>query len=312
MRKLIKFLCVFLCITLICGVALVSVNAEELPEENEEVVEEPSIDGEQTPEEPVITYPCSVSLSYIEHGEITFSKTEGEIGEIIEVYNTPDFLYDLTQLTVNGIALTPDEYGVYSFALIEGENVVSAKFEVSNEKLEQVAKLLDQIKEGNWEEIFSISNLFQLISWTITTLCASGFFVSLYKSKKFKEITPKEIAKQVDEKINSVLDERLSTFLKDVFTPYNEKMIGKFDSMESSTKTMVRCFILMQENTPESRLAILKELNNLNKDETGLLALQVKELIAEEVKKQEEKSKSLTETLEELKVETSNNNVPHL
>lgn len=265
-------------------------------------VEEPEVE---------IVYPCSVYLSYIENGTITFSKTEGEVGEVIEVYNTPDFLYDLTQLTVNGIALTPDEYGVYSFALIEGENVVSAKFEVSNEKLEQVADLLNKVKEGSWEEIFTVSNLMQLISWIITTCCASGFFVTLYKSKKYKQLTPQEIAKQVDEKINSVLDNKLSSFLENTFGPFNANMLDKFSSMENSTKTMVRCFILMQENTPESRLAILKELNSLNNNETGQLTLQVKELIAAEVKKQEKENKSLSEALEELKTETTTT-VTHL
>lgn len=262
-------------------------------------------------EEPVITYPCSVSLSYIENGTITFSKTEGEVGEIIEVYNTPDLLYDLIEIKVNGVVLTPDEYGVYSFVLVEGENVVSARFEVSNEKLEQVAKLLDQIKEGNWEEIFTVSNLMQLISWVITTCCASGFFITLYKSKKYKQLTPQEIAKQVDEKINSVLDNKLSSFLENTFGPFNANMLDKFSSMENSTKTMVRCFILMQENTPESRLAILKELNSLNNKETGQLTLQVKELIAAEVKKQEKENKSLSEALEELKTETTTT-VTHL
>lgn len=262
-------------------------------------------------EEPVIELPCSVSLSEVKNGTITFSKTEGEIGEIIEVYNTPALLYDLIEITANGVVLTPDEYGVYSFVLVEGENIVTAKFEVSDEKLQQVADLLNKAKEGNWEEIFTVSNLMQLISWLITLGCSSGFFVTLYKSKKFKELTPQEIARKVDEKINSVLDERLATFLKDVFGPFTENMLQKFSGMENSTKTMVRCFILMQENTPESRLAILNELNNLNNNETGQLTLQVKNLIAEEVRKQEEQSKALNETIENLKTETSTN-VTHL
>lgn len=382
MRKIIKFLCVLLCVSIVSYLVSTVAHAEELPEEPvveettsiigqtytyvedknytftildetqveviatdkidetqsvtiimqytyvdniltismlDEVIGEFVIEGNNTlsmyappkVDEPVITYPCNVTLSYIENGTITFSKTEGEIGEIIEVYNTPYLLYDLTQLTVNGIVLIPDEYGVYSFALVEGENVVSAKFEVNNEKLEQVADLLGKVKEGSWEEIFTVENLFSLISWLITLGCSSGFFITLYKSRKFKEITPQEIAKKVDEKINEVLDERLSTFLKDVFGPYNENMLEKFSSMENSTKTMVRCFILMQENTPEARLAILNELNNLNNNETGQLTLQVKALIAEEVKKQEEHSKEFNDSIEQLKSETDNS-VTHL
>jgi hypothetical protein len=290
-----------MCTALVGGATLVGVSAEE------EVPEIPEVEPTQEP----VEYPCKVVLNEVKFGTITFSKTEGEVGEIIEVYNTPDLLYDLIEINVNGVPLIADEYGIYSFALIEGENVVSAKFEVSDEKLEKVAVLLGQVKQGNWEEIFTVNNLFQLISWLITLGCSSGFFVTLYKSRKYKQLTPQEIANKVDDKINSVLDSKLSTFLKDVFGPYNENMLQKFSSMENSTKTMVRCFILMQENTPESRIAILKELDNLNKDETGQLTLQVKELITQEIQKQEEQNKALNETIEELKTETSKK-VTHL
>ena len=269
------------------------------PKVEEQEIEEPKV------EEPEIVYPCSVSLSYIENGIITFSHTEGNVGDLIEVYITPDLLYDLVELKVNGVDLVADEYGMYSFVLVEGINVVSARFEVSDAKLEQVADLLNKVKEGSWEEIFTVSNLMQLISWLITLGCSSGFFVTLYKSRKYKQITPQEIAKKVDEKLDEVLDDKLTNFLKDTFGPFNENMLQKFSSMENSTKTMVRCFILMQENTPESRIAILKELDNLNKEETGVLALQVKSLIAEEVKKQEADNKALSQTIEDLKNETS-------
>lgn len=311
MKKTIIFLVALIFVIMLGSFTLISVNAEEAGEQDGTITDtEEGVDTE-VPEEPVIEYPCTVVVSDVKYGTLTFSKTEGEIGEIIEIYNTPDLLYEIIELKVNDVVLTPNEYGVYSFALVEGENIVSAKFEVSSEKLEKVAELLNQVKEGSWEEIFTLSNLFQLISWLITLGCSSGFFVTLYKSRKFKQLTPQEIASNVDEKINSVLDERLSSFLKDVFGPYNENMIEKFSEMENSTKTMVRCFILMQENTPEARIAILKELNELNKNETNHLASQVKALIADEVKKQEEQNKALNDTLEELKNETSTN-VTHL
>lgn len=308
MKKII----VLICLLLVCCSTLKPVNAEEA--EEEQVEEEVSTEVVETPEEPneeEIIYPCNVSLSYIENGTITFSKTNGEVGEVIEIYNTPDLLYDLVEIKVNGVVLTADEYGVYSFVLVEGENIVSAKFEVSNEKLEQVAALLNKVKEGSWEEIFTVSNLFQLISWLITLGCSSGFFITLYKSRKYKELTPTEIAKQVEAKLDDVLGERITNFLTDVFGPFTEVMVDKFQKMDDSMKTLVRCFILMQENTAESRMTILKELNNLDTKETNQLTVQIKEMIAEEVKKQEEQTKALEETLEELKTE-ANTTVTHL
>ena len=261
------------------------------------------ISEDEIPEE--IIQPCNVTLSYVENGKITFSTTEGQVGEVVEVYYVADLLYDLVEIKVNGVALTADEYGVYSFTLVEGENIVSAKFAIDDAKLEQVASLLNKLKEGNWEELLTVSNLMQFISWVITLGCSSGFFITLYKAKKYKQITPTEIGKKVDDKIEEVLGGELANFLKNVFGPFSEQMLEKFDKMENSTKTLVKCFVLMQENTPESRLAILNELNTLNSKETGELVSQIKTLIAEEVKKQEAKSQKLIETIEDLKNETS-------
>lgn len=282
------------------------------PEEpTDEPIEEEPVEPEQPTDEPVIEYPCNILEPIVENGTIEFSAAGGEIGDIIEVYPNPDLLFDIIEITANGVILEKDENGIYKFELIEGSNIVTAKFEVSEEKLQQIAGLLQDVKNGDWESIFTVSNLMQVISWVITTICSSGFFVTLYKSKKYKQLTPQDIANQVNDKINSILGDDLTKFLEGVFGPFSELLLEKFDKLEASTKTMVRCFILMQENTPESRVTILKELDSLNSTETNNLTTQIKNLIAEEVKKQEEKNQAFNESIEELKVEAEQE-IPHL
>lgn len=272
---------------------------------------ETPVEPEEPTDEPVIEYPCNILEPVVENGTIEFSAIGGEIGDIIEVYPNPDLLFDIIEITANGVILEKDENGIYKFELIEGSNIVTAKFEVSEEKLQQIAGLLQDVKNGDWESIFTVSNLMQVISWVITTICSSGFFVTLYKSKKYKQLTPQDIANQVNDKINSILGDDLTKFLEGIFGPFSELLLEKFEKLETSTKTMVRCFILMQENTPESRVTILKELDSLNSTETNNLTTQIKNLIAEEVKKQEEKNQAFNESIEELKVEAEQE-IPHL
>ena len=286
----------------------------DAPTENEPTVPvepETPVEPEQPTDEPVIEYPCNILEPIVENGTIEFSATGGEIGDIIEVYPNPDLLFDIIEITANGVILEKDENGIYKFELIEGSNIVTAKFEVSEEKLQQIAGLLQDVKNGDWESIFTVSNLMQVISWVITTICSSGFFVTLYKSKKYKQLTPQDIANQVNDKINNILGDDLTKFLEGIFGPFSELLLEKFEKLETSTKTMVRCFILMQENTPESRVTILKELDSLNSTETNNLTTQIKNLIAEEIKKQEEKNQAFNESIEELKVEAEQE-IPHL
>ena len=298
MRKVLILLTSLFCVLALPVYAFAE---EELPtEETVEVTPEP------------IVYPCKVVISDIENGEIATSIVEGEVGQTVEIYNTPWLLYSLETMAVNGVLLTPNEYGIYTFELVEGDNIITATFVVDDAKLEKVAELLNQAKEGDWSSIFSVSNLLNLISWVITTFCASGFFITLYKSKKFKTLTMEEVNTNVQKSVDAGCSNSITNFLTTFMTDYSNGLTKKLDSMEVSNKVLVRCFILMQENTPESRLAILAELDKLGTEEDNTaLTNTIKELIKQEVIKQEEKTKSLEEAIDNLQ-KTTEEEIPHL
>lgn len=311
MKKLIIFLA-----SLVCVLALPFVcYAEEevpTPEPTPEVVE-PVPTPEVTPgeEEPVV-YACQIIIPEFENGEVTAAVMEGNVGDVVEIYYTPWLLYSLETLACNGVSLTPNEYGIYSIVLVEGENVISATFVVDDVKLEKVAELLNQAKQGDWKSIFSVSNLMQLISWLITTFCASGFFVTLYKMKKYKVTTMEDVNTNTQKTVETVCANSITNFLTNFMTDYSKTTTEKLDSMEKSNKTLVKCFILMQENTPEARMAILSELDKLSSDEnSSALTTTIKELIKQEVQKQEEKTKALEETIDALQ-KTTEEEIPHL
>ena len=152
----------------------------------------------------------------------------------------------------------------------------------------------------------------QLISWLITTFCASGFFVTLYKMKKYKTTTMEDVNTNTQKTVETVCASSITNFLTNFMTDYSKTTTEKLDSMEKSNKTLVKCFILMQENTPESRMAILSELDKLSSDEnSSALTTTIKELIKQEVQKQEEKTKALEETIDALQ-KTTEEEIPHL
>ena len=57
-------------------------------------------------------------------------------------------------------------------------------FEINQEDMAILAENINSYKKGNFEDIFSMNNIFNLIEWTLTTLFSAGFLVVLLKNKK--------------------------------------------------------------------------------------------------------------------------------
>ena len=209
-------------------------------------------------------------------------------------------LYKIESVTVNGVNLTANEEGNYEFLLVEGENIISATFVVDNEELGAIANLLADAKDGEWEEILTLSNLITLIYWLITTVFTSGFFVTLLKSKKIKAKTTEEITALVETIVSSKLGDGVKSFLQDTILPLFEQYNVKINYTEETCKVLARCFALSQENTPEARLAIINELTKFKTAEKDLNE-EVTKIINEQIAKNEEEKAQLNKTIEELK-----------
>ena len=278
-----------------------------------EVSEEPEV--EPTPEEPEIVYPCSVVVEKTIGGEILVDITEGNVGDAVTVHASAYVLYSLKSVKVNGVELSANAEGNYTFTLAEGENKLVVEFAVDDEQMATFAELFAQAKDGEWSEIFSVENILTFISWIITTLLSSGFFLTLIKNKKIRSKTAEEISVSVENKVEKASANAIMTFLKDTLEPVTSKMSNGLNDMEETMKILVRCFVLSQENTPESRLAIIKELSNL-KTASQELSEQVKSLIDEEILKrakiEQEKVKSikdLKEANDAIEIKEANNDI---
>ena len=268
-------------------------HAEELEEGEEPIIEEPVV------EEPVIG---KVVIGECQYGSATVNIEEGEVGEIVTIYPNAQFLCSLKAVKVNGVEIAKNGNGEYQFALVEGENVVTIECQVSQEDMKVLADLINNAEKGNWSEIFSAKNIFNLVSWAISLFFGSGFLITLLRNKKIKAITADEIS----QKMQGVVPETVAKVVLDTFQPILDKVNNAINDVNVSCDSLVRCMMLMQENTPESRIAITKELASLGKS-TSDIEKQVKEIIDSELARLEAVKQEQVEKLASL--EAKNNEI---
>ena len=256
--------------------------------------------AEEVQVEETVTYSSTVTIASQKGGEIIVDILEGNAGDKATAHVSPYVLYKIENVTVNGVNLTANEEGNYEFLLVEGENIISATFVVDNEELGAIANLLADAKDGEWDEILTLSNLITVVYWLITTIFTSGFFVTLLKSKKIKAKTTEEITAIVEAIVSSKLGDGVKSFLQETILPLFEQYNVKINYTEETCKVLARCFALSQENTPEARLAIINELTKFKTAEKDLNE-EVTKIINEQIAKNEEEKAQLNKTIEELK-----------
>lgn len=270
-------------------------------------------------EEIITEYNANVVITNAKNGEIYADILEGNAGDLVTLTIIPDILYELQSISVNGVILEPkvdtDGNEVYQFQLVEGTNTINASFEVSDEKLTEIAGLLEKIKNRDWKAIFSLENLLNIIYFIFATLASSGLCVTLLKYKKIKAKTINDVNDNVTEILETKIPEQLIKFLEEFFGPFDAKFLEKIDGVVEVARVLTRCMILMQEGTPEARLAILREIESIKTDEEAL-SNQVKNLINEEMAKKEQelhdKEKAIADLKEENNSTVIEDEVPHL
>lgn len=263
--------------------------------------------------EEIPVYVVDVTSKY---GDVIKNVESGQVGEVVTFKINPYILYKVVSVKVNDVDLLPNEDGEYSFAISEGENKISVLYEVDDKQLEIIAKNIANIKNGDWEDVFTFENLAQIITWIITIFFSGGFLTVLLKNKKIQSKTTDDVIGITNNTIDSKFEQIINNFLENKLEPVLTKIDSKLVSTDDVCKTLARCFILSQENTPESRLAIINELTTLQKTSDDL-SKQVKAVILEEVEKLaviEEKKKETIKELEETNnsinpEEIKNNNI---
>ena len=244
-------------------------------------------------------YACKVILQPCQYGDMLADKEGGNVGDIVTLIAKPYSLFGVESVTVNGVALTQNEDGNYNFTLVEGENVVVATFKVNQEEISYILGLIEKAKDGNWEDIFSLKNLFTIISWVISLFTAGGLCLTLLKKQKIKAKTAEEISAAVEEVTKGETSKAVNAFMEKILGPSFDMFGEKLKEINEMCASMARCMVLAQENTPEARLAIIQELSKTN-EKAQDLAEEVKKIVHDEMSATEKEKQEKIDTLKDL------------
>lgn len=244
-------------------------------------------------------YACKVVLQPCQYGDMLADKEGGNVGDVVTLIAKPYSLFGVESVTVNGVALTQNEDGNYNFTLVEGENVVVATFKVNQEEISYILGLIEKAKDGNWEDIFSLKNLFTIISWVISLFTAGGLCVTLLKKQKIKAKTAEEISAAVEEVTKGETSKAVNAFMEKILGPSFDMFGEKLKEINEMCASMAKCMVLAQENTPEARLAIIQELSKTN-EKAQDLAEEVKKIVHDEMSATEKEKQEKIDTLKDL------------
>lgn len=245
---------------------------------------------------------CTVELEKVEHGKISVDKTEGTVGETVTINVEPKIFYVVESVTVNGTSLveSKETKGVYTFVLSEGENKVSAKLVIDEETFGIFTDMVKEAEAKDWKNLFSVKNIISIVGWVLN----GGLLIAMVRyfikdkrlESKVETATKESIEKIIPDSTKTTVVETIEKVITPIVSNLNSKMVD----IEKAMTTFSKCMALAQENTSESRKAIIDELSGLNLGDSETLN-QVKEYIEKMVKEALDAQQETLKMIENIK-----------
>jgi len=280
--------------------------------------------GDEHTEEEVFECTTSSSVYWIsggetiedstnKYGDVFISADKGHVGDevIVTVAGNPTidatsrsitlYKYALSYVTLNGEKLeaTDSEKGEYRFRLREGLNDVRAYF---SGRVELSTTDLSTI---NWKSLLTVDNLLKLVYFVLTLILSSGCFLTIIKSKKFRAKTTEEVSELVQNVARQVVSETTAEFLKNTVGPLLEKQGEENADMSNTLKALMRTTLYTLDDTPESRLAAIKELQNYKSSDKEL-AKQIEDIVHASMKAESDKKAAAEKAAQEARESVNN------
>lgn len=268
MKKVLKVL--LLCITLALFMCLLChstiINAETVDSSAIEIDSSATeTEPETTEPEVKIEKPCQIKIEKTEHGSVETDITDGEIGEIVTVTVKHDPLYKIDSVTMNGAVLIESDttHGLYTFALVDGDNTITANFVIDEELCGELTTIVKQASEKDWTNLFSIENVISLIRWLLDGGLLIAMVRYFIKDKKLAAIVEKQVQDSVEKIIPESTKNTVIENSRAVIEPLFNQALQDSAISRQLMSSMVKCMVLMQEGTPEAKIAILSEFEKL-------------------------------------------------
>lgn len=152
-------------------------------------------------------------------------------------------------------------------------------------------KVVDEVKKwlGQWLEPQAVATIASWLTYLISFITC---FMKLIALKKQNNLTVENVSKELNETLGDKVDEAV----KKEMEAYIPALINAVDNQKEVLNVFSKIMALSQENTPESRVAILNLISTLGVVDTET----TKKAIEEEQKAIETKEAENKETLESI------------
>jgi hypothetical protein len=144
-------------------------------------------------------------------------------------------------------------------------------------------------------EWFGPEKIAMYLTWIAYISTIVGFAANIKKLKKTNNLT----LKNVSDDLKKLLKNEISISVSEQNDKYLPQILETQQKMQSIICDFAKVLALSQENTPESRVAILEIISNL-----GVVSAETiessKKIIEEEVKSAEEQSERIDSQLDEI------------
>ena len=219
------------------------------------------VSAEDEPE----VFECSVVIENTEHGSISVDKEEGHVGETVTITAKHDLFYLVEFVKVNDTALVESETtsGEYKFVLVEGENKITSSFAVDKELLGEMSIIYEQAMNKDWTNLFSVENVIRIVTFILN----GGLLIAIVRYFVKDKFLEKKLENKVVETMNNLVPQTtrdtVVTTIQEVIAPMFNKLQADNVEVVKALGVYAKCTALAQENTPESRKAILDEIASL-------------------------------------------------
>lgn len=259
-------------------------------------------------EEEVATY--TISYSQPEHGKIVIDEEDlsGNVGGSVDININPSIFYLIKSVTVNGNALVESETtkGLYSFSPVAGENKLEVEIVLDEALFGEFNTIARQVEAKDWASIFSVETVLRLVGIVLNSgllvACVAYFIKDKRLADKVGNVTKKTLENTITPEVKAKVEEAIKEALKEPF----EKMDASSLRIMQAMAVFSKCMALAQEDTAESRKAIIDELTSLEIGDLATLE-QIRQFIKDEVEAKNKIFESNLKKLQEIKEANSKN-----
>ncbi len=208
--------------------------------------------------------------------------------------------YRATSVSWNGIPLTVNEDKTYTLKKPTAPGAYDLEINFTKTLISDPTDL----SSVNWSSLFTVQNLMTIGSWVVIVVGILVLYAINRRYKKRGSTTLDEVKNSLSSEIENVcgkeMSEALSKLMDGTVKTTFEAINSKLETVDNNSAVLMRCLLAMQENTPESRLAVTKLLTELDTSEDKQTE-QVRKLIEEEIVKRDAEKEERAKALEEAK-----------